>query len=298
MINKTKDKEARLAAIKKKRFYTALYSCVAVMLIAAAVVGYNNMAGNKTPDVAQAPQRTPSSNAENYEPSNPAIMDSVTPVPWLSSDYYNDYFIPGDDTVIDDANFEEKDYSESNFDLDLDSAFELEPPPSEQVQETVSDIINTAEITESAESVETFKAFADSDKMIWPVQGEIVMNYSVEHLIYDPTLEQYRTNNDICISATKGTEVRAAAAGVVLSVFSTKEKGKSVTLDHGNGWTTTYSQLQDAVLVKQGDMVKANQIIGGVGSPTIYGVQLGSHIEFAVKKDNSTVNPVSVLKNS
>ena len=39
--------------------------------------------------------------------------------------------------------------------------------------------------------------FDDSQEMIWPVSGQIVMDYSVETGIFDRTLEQYRTNERI-----------------------------------------------------------------------------------------------------
>jgi murein DD-endopeptidase MepM/ murein hydrolase activator NlpD len=66
-------------------------------------------------------------------------------------------------------------------------------------------------------------------------------------------------------------------------------------LDHGNGWRTTYSQLQDNVLVSMDDVVTSGQIIGGVGEPSIYSVLLGSHVDFGVSRDDVPVDPADVL---
>jgi len=122
------------------------------------------------------------------------------------------------------------------------------------------------------------------------------MNFSDDHAIYDKTLDQFRTNDSICIAADVGSQVCASAEGVVKSISHSRETGNAIVIDNGNGWTTTYSQLQDNTLVAEGDVVKEGQVIGGVASPSIYSVLLGNHVEFKVMKDEQLVNPVSVLE--
>ena len=60
-----------------------------------------------------------------------------------------------------------------------------------------------------------------------PLEGEtkVVLAYSTDHAIYDPTLEQYRTNASVSLSAKKGTEVKAAADGVVKEVKNCTRRG-------------------------------------------------------------------------
>jgi len=147
----------------------------------------------------------------------------------------------------------------------------------------------------AAQTDEPFTPFADGGQMSWPVVGATVMPFSGDQLVYDSTLDQYRTNNDICIAADVGTQVRATAAGVVVDVTNNRQNGNEVVIDNGNGWRTTYSQLQDGVLVQAGDIVTEGQIIGGVGSPSIFSMLLGSHLEFKVEKDNVAIDPTSVL---
>ncbi len=142
---------------------------------------------------------------------------------------------------------------------------------------------------------QAFNKFEDGSKMLWPINGEVVMEFSNNHAIYDSTLNQFRTNDTICISAEQGTQVKAAADGVVKSVTTSREYGNTVVIDNGNGWTTTYSQLQDGVLVKEGDIVAKSQVIGGVGDPSIYSVLLGNHLSFKVCKDEEAVNPLTLL---
>ena len=140
-----------------------------------------------------------------------------------------------------------------------------------------------------------FNTFTGNEDMDWPVSGEVVMDFSVERLVYDVTLDQYRTNDNICIAAAVGEQVKASADGIVRSIDNTREMGNSIVIEHGNGWFTTYSQLQNGILVNEGDVVNAGQVIGGVGEPSIYSTLLGSHLSFKVVKDDAAVNPSLVL---
>jgi len=138
--------------------------------------------------------------------------------------------------------------------------------------------------------------FTEGNTMRWPVLGEVVMDYSSDIMVYDRTLEQFRTNDVLCIATDIGTPVHAAAGGVVRSVTSSRELGNTVALDHGNGWVTSYSQLQDGVLVKEGDVVNAGQAIGGVGAPSLYYVLLGNHLGFSVSHNDNYLDPKHLLE--
>jgi len=131
--------------------------------------------------------------------------------------------------------------------------------------------------------------------MNWPVKGDIVLDYSTTQLLYDQTLDQYRTNDSIWISASPGSPVKAASDGVVQKIEKTQQDGTTILIDDGNGWTTTYGQLLDSVLVKEGDVVKRGQIIGGIANPTKYGVLQGPHLSFKIAKDDVTVDPKTIL---
>lgn len=130
----------------------------------------------------------------------------------------------------------------------------------------------------------------------YPLQGEVVLPYSTDHAIYDPTLEQYRTNASVSISAEKGTEVKAAADGTVQKIAEDAETGKSITIAHKDGWLTTYGQLEDAVKVREGEKVTQGQTIGSVDDPTKYGAALGSHLEFAMEQNGKPQDPVKHLE--
>jgi murein DD-endopeptidase MepM/ murein hydrolase activator NlpD len=128
-----------------------------------------------------------------------------------------------------------------------------------------------------------------------PVNGKIVMDYSEDVPVFDQTLEQYRTNNCISIAADKGEKILAAAAGTVESISNDDENGYVVTVFHGNGWRTTYGQLDKNLAVKEGDIVNKGDLIGVVGEPSKYSVMLGYHMDFGVTQNGESIDPKTAL---
>lgn len=149
--------------------------------------------------------------------------------------------------------------------------------------------------TANANEQPELELFNDNDEMSWPVDGQILMDYSTDATIYDKTLDQYRTNESICISAPLGSEVKSGADGTVASITKDDEKGVCVSIDHGNGWLSTYSQLQDNLAVSEGQTVYRGDKIGVIAQPTKYSVAIGPHLEFSVLKDEVSTDPKLVL---
>jgi len=143
--------------------------------------------------------------------------------------------------------------------------------------------------------VATFVPFEDGSQMLWPVYGDIAMRFSMDALIFDPTLVQFRTNDDLRISSESGAHVQSGAGGRVLAIGRNVVRGNYVKIDHGNGWIATYGQLADNKLVQVGDVVKAGQLIGTVGSPSLFGNMHGYHVNLRVTKEDVAVNPYVLL---
>ena len=169
--------------------------------------------------------------------------------------------------------------------------------PSDDIQKNQPNPKQISNIKNSARNnIQNNSCFFDeTQKMSWPVSGKILMDYNSEKLIYDKTLDQYRTNDSLSIAAKIGDQVKAGADGIVKLITKTDEDGNLIIIDHGNNWTSIYSQLQDNLLVNEGDFVKKGQAIGGVNSPTKYGVLLGSHLDFKVTHNDSSINPKNLL---
>lgn len=196
------------------------------------------------------------------------------------------------------------------------------------VEETDSELANdladmksTEETVESEESIDTSSATAtqetetkpddgeaiptasdtgrldfNSEKTIaWPMNGEVILPYSMETTVYFETLDQYKCNPGILIQAGVGATAQNAYLGQVTSVTSDNTYGNMVTLYIGNDYSIVYGQL-DAVYVKEGDFIKMGQAIGTVGNPTDSFEKEGSHLFFQMKCGEETVDPMMFIE--
>lgn len=136
----------------------------------------------------------------------------------------------------------------------------------------------------------------ETAEFIYPLSGEILLPYSVDTAIFDPTLEQYRTNDNICIAAAEGTPVMAVADGTVAEVTNDERTGRTVVIEHADGWRTTYSPLSEEGTVAKGDTVQQGDALGTVASPEKYGAALGSHLQFSMEQNGQSVDPQTKLK--
>jgi len=137
--------------------------------------------------------------------------------------------------------------------------------------------------------------FSEGDKLLWPVNGDVVMNYSMDKTVYFATLDQYKYNPALIISSAVNDQVLSASKGLVKSIDQKTETGITVTIDMGNGYEAIYGQLNE-VAVKSGDYVEAKTVLGYVSEPTKYYSVEGSNLYFEVRKDGRPVNPMEFLE--
>ncbi|MGN1206197.1 MAG: peptidoglycan DD-metalloendopeptidase family protein [Eubacterium sp.] len=137
--------------------------------------------------------------------------------------------------------------------------------------------------------------FDQETGLLWPVEGDILIEYSADKLVFFPTLSQYKTNPAMIIASEVGESVKASAAGVVKSIEKNEETGTTVTMSIGDGFKVVYGQLKD-VTVSQGDSVSEGQVIGKIAKPTKYYSVEGANLYYQVKQKNETVNPLVFLR--
>ena len=128
--------------------------------------------------------------------------------------------------------------------------------------------------------------FSMEQGLIRPVDGEVLMHYSMDSSVYFATLDQYKYNPAVLFGAPEDAPVSACAQGLV----SNEEIGNAVTLDLGNGYQATYGQLKD-IQVSEGSLIEAGTLLGYVAAPTKYYSLEGSNVYFALTCNNTPVNP-------
>lgn len=173
--------------------------------------------------------------------------------------------------------------------------------PQETVaEETTAEQEKKAETAKSEQEEKTAAMAAqdtlhfDKNQTQWPIEGEILLDYSMDKTIYFPTLEQYRYNPAMVIQGAVNDKVKAAASGKITKISENEETGCTVWQDLGDGYTAVYGQLKELNFA-EGDMVSEGQVIGYVSEPTKYYVTEGSNVYFRMEKDEKAVNPKDYL---
>ena len=88
--------------------------------------------------------------------------------------------------------------------------------------------------------------------------------------------------------------IHAAADGTVVYVGCDDSRGNWVKIDHGGGVTTQYYHLLDnSTAVARGQLVKAGQMVGNMGST---GNSTGAHLHFQLEIDGVPVDPAPYIE--
>lgn len=136
---------------------------------------------------------------------------------------------------------------------------------------------------------------AASSAYVWPVEGSVDRDFSLEVFAYDATMGDWRTHDGIDITAPLGTPVAACAKGTVTDVSTDDMMGVTVTIDHGKGMESVYSNLAETVEVQAGSEVEAGTVIGAVGTTAISESADASHLHFSLREYGVTIDPLNYL---
>ena len=123
----------------------------------------------------------------------------------------------------------------------------------------------------------------------WPVRSGWVSSYY--GMRRDPFHGRPAFHQGIDFAASKGTEIRSAAAGMVEFAGNKEGYGLMVQIRHGNGYQTRYGHASK-LLVKSGQMVKRGDVVAHVGST---GRSTAPHLHFEVLKNGKAANPLKFL---
>lgn len=131
---------------------------------------------------------------------------------------------------------------------------------------------------------------------IMPVEGEVLMEYSMDMPIYWKTLDQYMTHNGLDIAAPAGTPVQSCAAGTVTKIEEHDTMGVTVHINHGNGLISIYSNLASDGLIELGEVVTQGQVIGKVGNSSLFEFESPDHLHFEMLLNNEHTDPGEYIK--
>ena len=119
----------------------------------------------------------------------------------------------------------------------------------------------------------------------WPVRKGWISSGFGERI--DPFTGERVQHRGLDFAGTRGSEVLSVANGVVIWSANRSGYGKTVEIDHGNGYQTRFAH-NEKLTVAAGDHVTAGQVIALMGDT---GRASAPHVHFEVLRDGARINP-------
>lgn len=146
------------------------------------------------------------------------------------------------------------------------------------------------EYAEQIEAYARFRTAGPSNVLLdAPVQGRTSSPFGLRRFFNG---EERNPHSGLDFAVSRGTPVKVPADGVVTLVGDYFFNGRTVFVDHGQGFITMYCHL-DAVSVKVGQEVKRGEVLGKVGAT---GRATGPHLHWNVSLNGNRVDPAIFLK--
>lgn len=205
-----------------------------------------------------------------------------------------------------DENVFRKLFESNPYDLTIDSDNErialhesLMNMDNDELLQTLVDRVQKANIendklTRSYEdmmyALETSSLSIDCIPSIQPVNNkQLTLLAAGKKPLINPFHRTMREHHGVDYLIPEGTPVFATADGTVQSLSEKNTThGKAITIDHGNGYQTSYSHLLD-IRVKKGAKVKRGDIIALSGNS---GLSFAPHLHYEVIFNSMRVDPV------
>jgi len=163
------------------------------------------------------------------------------------------------------------------------------------IEDMTEDAIYASEEPETEESPEAEETTSLMTNFVWPVSGEVVTYSSTSELMYDKTMGDWRTHAGLDIAAETGTTVLAINGGTVENIKDDGLYGTTVTINHGDGLVSVYSNLAITPTVAIGQVVASGETIGAVGDTAIVESGIVSHLHLQVLSNGVNIDPLEYL---
>lgn len=265
----------------KKYQYIIAAACVLVGAVGFSSVYITNQAEQREAELAKQQQLVQEQQELESDSNDNTNVEDKMDVPANPSNQVADASmepnVEGQDELVDDP----------LADQDLENQKELE---NEQIAEA------DAEETDTPVGIITEEklSFRPENGVVWPIEGSILLDYSMESTIFFPTLQQYQYNPAMIISGNVNDKVYFIARGKIVNIETNEVTGCTVTQDIGDGYTAIYGQLKE-LNFEVGEMVESGQVVGYVSEPTKYYSVEGSNVYFQLLKDGVPVDPEEIL---
>lgn len=177
---------------------------------------------------------------------------------------------------------------EQNYNEEIPVVSETEVYEPANTESVVEETISSVSETTPKEEVEEVE-------YTMPLAGELQREFSVDELLWDDTMQDWRTHNGIDIASDVGTEVDTAGEGTVIESYEDEKYGFVVKVQHADGVVTVYKNLEKTVVEKD-DILDKGQMIGTVGNKGAFEIAQKPHLHFEVIIEDKNTNPLNLIK--
>lgn len=145
------------------------------------------------------------------------------------------------------------------------------------------------EHAEQMDAYASFRPVGPSNVMLEaPVKGRTSSPFGLRRFFNG---EERNPHSGLDFAVGRGTPIQVPADGVVTIVGDYFFNGRTVFVDHGQGFITMYCHL-DSVAVQKGQVVKKGDVLGRVGAT---GRATGPHLHWNVSLNGNRVDPAIFL---
>ncbi len=224
-----------------------------VLALCVAAIGISGYVLYATPGAGDAPAAEPAASAEGALPAASELVPDDMPV------------IP-----------------------DVTVKLEDEPPALPEIPAEPA-----ASVPDELPQVRETWLFRREPEYLLPVSGPVIRGYSMDALVYDRTMGDWRTHDGVDVACTLGDEVHAIADGTVTRSYVDALRGGVVEIAHGDGLTSRLCGLAADGLIAEGKTVAAGQTVGRAGTMKTESL-LEPHVHLSVARGGVPIDPESL----
>ncbi len=131
-------------------------------------------------------------------------------------------------------------------------------------------------------------------RMLFPCTETVIKDYS-QTAVYSETMGDWRAHTGIDYKADIGHDVKAVWKGEVTRVYADKLWGNTVEISHSDKLKSVYKNLDENILVREGQAVDGGQVIGYVGKSADIERLEEPHLHFEILHEDVKINPTSYV---
>lgn len=144
------------------------------------------------------------------------------------------------------------------------------------------------QLDEAYEEINVLQKQYEKIPVKMPTKGKVISHFGYRR---HPVHKTIRAHRGVDIRSKRHSNIYSAAEGKVFFSGYIRGYGKTVIVDHENGFKTLYAHAQK-LFVKKGDLVHPKMVIAKVGST---GTATGPHLHYEVFFEEKQINPLVMI---